>query len=595
MAEQNQPKKFDQTVKKIIVVGAGIVGVPMAALLARAEMRKNEGRRARIILLQRRSKRSGWKVEAINSGKSPIGGIEPGLDKIIAQTVASGVLSASYDYQELQDADVILVCVQTDKKGLGPDYGPLEKALVSMSQVLQSRPAGRPPLIIFESTLAPTSMDTWVREHFKRFDLEEGRDILLGNSPNRVMPGRLVNRIIHSDKIVGGLNPQTPLMIQSLYKHIVTEGTLFLTNSLAAEIVKTLENAYRDVRIAYSAEIARYCDAHDIDFYRVRNAVNEKLDWADRASDLPFEVPKGGLLIPTVGVGGHCLPKDGILLIWRKLESIQGQAFSLFLEARRINEESPAAVLSLLERNFGPVAGKSIALMGVAYRFNSADTRNSPTLELGRLLRDKGCRVILHDPYVRPDDPNLLESGMASFFTQDQDKAENLADYHVFCVAHRDYVEKIQKGRLSARPPFVFDTCNCFSSSKILEKGKYGAGIGKGQFPPSEEFIDFVYKGFRAVETGVANEVFSLIRFANEHFYRDDFNKADFAEVQKLAGTCATGCILVDPGPVAFVPKYKDFFSRLVLRAFQAARRDKGFPIPSDVFLNEKTGGLLTV
>ena len=86
-----------------------------------------------------------------------------------------------------------------------------------------------------------------------------------------------------------------------------------------------------------------------------------------------------------------------------------------------------------------------------------------------------------------------------------------------------------------------------------------------------------------------------MIRFANEPFDRDDFNKADFAEVQKLAGTCATGCILVDPGPVAFVPKYKDFFSRLVLRAFQAVRRDEGFPIPSDAFLNEKTGGLLTV
>ena len=90
---------------------------------------------------------------------------------------------------------------------------------------------------------------------------------------------------------------------------------------MTAEIVKTLENAYRDVRIAFSAEVVRYCDEHNIDFYQVREKVNEMLFQTDLAKDKPNEVPSGGILIPTLGVGGHCLPKDGILLWWRKLES----------------------------------------------------------------------------------------------------------------------------------------------------------------------------------------------------------------------------------------------------------------------------------
>ena len=120
-------------------------------------------------------------------------------------------------------------------------------------------------------------MDTLFREHFKKYGLEEGKDILLGNSPNRVMPGRLVERIRDSDKLAGGLHPETPKLIAKLYNHIVTNGEVFQTNSLTAEIVKTLENAYRDVRIAFSTEIVRYCDENNIDFYKVRDKVNSKL------------------------------------------------------------------------------------------------------------------------------------------------------------------------------------------------------------------------------------------------------------------------------------------------------------------------------
>ena len=304
-------------------------------------------------MVQRDSVNSGWKVDAINRGESVIGGIEPDLNDIVRNAVEKGTLSATHDFSELSDADVVLVSVQTDKKGFEPDYGPMFGALDKLAEALREKPAGKVPLIIFESTLAPTTMDTLIREHFKKYGLEEGKDILLGNSPNRVMPGRLVERVQASDKLAGGLHPETPKLISKLYNHIVTKGTVYQTNSLTAEIVKTLENAYRDVRIAFSTEIVRYCDKYNIDFYSVRDKVNSLLSQSDNASSNPNVVPSGGILIPMLGVGGHCLPKDGILLWWRNIETGTDTSNSLILNSRIINDESPYITLQQAENLLG--------------------------------------------------------------------------------------------------------------------------------------------------------------------------------------------------------------------------------------------------
>ncbi|MGQ0712305.1 MAG: nucleotide sugar dehydrogenase [Gemmatimonadaceae bacterium] len=554
-------------VRKIAVVGPGIVGMPMAALLAHAEIREGTDEPAKVLVVQRKSPTSGWKVEAINSGRSPIGGVEPALDDVVADAVERGLLSASYDYADLADADVILVCVQTDKDGFAPDYGPLFEALTNIAVALQDKPADNVPLIVFESTLAPSSMATVVREHFARYGLIEGRDLLLGNSPNRVMPGRLVERVAASDKIVAGLDPRTPERIQRLYSRIVTKGTLHPTNSLTAEVVKTLENAYRDVRIAYSAEIVRYCDEHDIDFYGVRDRVNERLAQADAATADPNAVPSGGLLVPTVGVGGHCLPKDGILLWWRAIESGEDTSRSLILESRRINDESPAETIALAERAHGSLAGRSIALLGVAYRFNSEDTRNSPTLALARLLLQRACRVVMHDPYVKGDDQNLRKLSLERHFTNDLAAALDGAEIAIFCTAHHDYIGLPSSGRLAelgATLRGVVDACNLYRRDEFRDRSTAYAGIGRGAEPASEQFVDFVERGFRVMECGVANEVAALTEFLNARYADGTFNRVDFAEVQRIAGTCVTGCAIADPGPVGDLPAYEGFTPRLV-------------------------------
>ncbi len=558
-------------IEKIGVVGPGIVGMPMAGMLAHSKVTIGTDQPAKVVVVQRKSKNSGWKIDAINNGKSVIGGIEPELNDITREAVQAGILSASSDFSVLSDADVILVSVQTDKKGFEPDYDPLFGALDALGVALKSKPASKIPLIIFESTLAPTTMDTLIREHFRKYGLEEGRDILLGNSPNRVMPGRLVERIKDSDKLAGGLHPETPKLISKLYKHIVINGNIFQTNSLTAEIVKTLENAYRDVRIAFSTEIVRYCDERNIDFYKVREQVNQKLLQSDNATSDPNMVPSGAILIPMLGVGGHCLPKDGILLWWRNIETGTNTSKSLILNSRIINEESPSFNFRKAEKSFGNFKDKKIALLGVSYRFNSEDTRNSPTLLLANYLRDNGISYIMHDPYVKSDDQNLLKYRQEGFFTHDIEEALCGADYVFMCNSHRDYLENFDKILSRGKAlKGIFDACNIYRADYFKKSLISYAGIGRGQDDPNEEFITFVCDSFHVMEKGVAFELSQLIDFYNTNYAFDEFNKVRFADVQQLAKTCSTGCVIADPQKIDYLPSYNGFKSRLAELASMA-------------------------
>jgi len=552
-------------IEKIGVVGPGIVGMPMAAMLAHAKIKIGTDVPAKVIIIQRDSKNSGWKVDSINNGKSVIGGIEPELDDITKEAVKEGDLSASSDFSVLSDADVVLVSVQTDKKGYAPDYGPMFGALEKLAEALQNKPASKIPLVIFESTLAPTTMDTLFREYFKKYGLKEGKDILLGNSPNRVMPGRLVERIRESDKLAGGLHPDTPELIAKLYKHIVTYGEVFQTNSLTAEIVKTLENAYRDVRIAFSTEMVRYCDENNLDFYEVRDKVNAKLSQTDAATSNPNVVPSGGILIPMLGVGGHCLPKDGILLWWRNIETGTDTSNSLILNSRLINDESPSFTFKQAEKIFGNLKDKKIALLGVAYRFNSEDTRNSPTLTLANYLRDNGVSYIMHDPYVKNDDQNLLKYNQESYFTRDLERALIDADYIFMCNSHKEYIDNMVKITTTNKSlKGVVDACNIYQADYFKSIGISYTGIGRGKNAPSEEFTNFVLESFQAMEHGLAVELSKLIEFYNSNYAFDDFNKVKFTEVQKLAKTCSTGCEIADPVIVSKISSYNGFTSKLV-------------------------------
>ncbi len=561
-------------IKKIGVIGPGIVGMPMAAMLAKAHIKIGSEEPAKVVIVQRDSVNSGWKVGAINSGKSVIGGIEPELDDITHEAVRAGILSASSDFSVLSDADVILVSIQTDKNesGFEPDYGPMFGGLEKLAEALQKKPAGKIPLVVFESTLAPTTMDTLFREHFKKYGLEEGKDILLGNSPNRVMPGRLVERIRESDKLAGGLHPETPKLIAKLYNHIVTNGEVYQTNSLTAEIVKTLENAYRDVRIAFSTEIVRYCDDNNIDFYKVRDKVNTMLAQSDKATTDPNAVPSGGILIPMLGVGGHCLPKDGILLWWRNFQKGNDTSKSLILESRLINDASPIHTFKQAEKAFGILKDKKIALLGVAYRFNSEDTRNSPTLQLANYLRDNNVKYIMHDPYVKEDDQNLLKYKQQDNLTHDLNKTLEFADYVFICSAHKEYIDHFDTIASAKNVKGIMDASNIYNRQHFSKTPERYAGIGKGTDEPSNEFVQFVYDSFLAMERGLGFELTGLINFYNGNYAFDEYNKVKFEDVQRLAKTCSTGCEIADAITIEKVPEYKGFSSILSQKGYSNSK-----------------------
>ena len=554
-------------VREIAVVGPGVVGLPLAALLASAELWSPDGTPTRVTVVQRASTTSGWKVGAINAGRSPIGALEPDIDELVAQGAGSGRLRATTQFGDIRDADLVLVCVQTERKGTGPDYAHLIDALHGVATALRQRASASVPMVVIESTIAPTTLQTVVRPLFAQHGLEEGRDVLLAHSPSRLTRGGVVNRIASSDKLIGTLTAETGPRLAAVYSRIVTRGTLHCTNATTAEIVKTLENASRDVRLAYAAEVSRYCDAHDIDFFDVRRRVNARLAAAHGAGAAPC----GGLLVPTVGVGGHSLPKDGPFLWWRALERGAVPAHSLILEARRINDESPAQVLALVERFSGNVTGRSIALLGVAYRADADDARHSPTIALAKLLVARGAVVSLHDPHVSAADPNLLRAGLAGAFHRDLADALATAEVVVVCVAHQQYLHGGTRWLPHAqRARSVIDACHAYRASEIASPVVRYAGIGRGPRRPSGTLIDAVVTGLQTVVRGVGNEAAILIEQINEQFGHDPFDRVSLADVRRLAACCESRCDVGAPEPVAAHSNVDGFRSRLVACAVAA-------------------------
>lgn len=201
------------------------------------------------------------------------------------------------------------------------------------------------------------------------------------------MPGKLMHNLRHLSRVCGGSSQAARQAMIALYRHIV-EGDLDPTDCLTAELVKTAENAYRDVNIAFANELALICEAAGGDVWKVRELVNKS--------------PGRNVLLPGAGVGGHCIPKDPWLLARPALE--KGVPLRLIPAAREVNDSMPEHVVALVERGLEgigqPVAGARVLVLGYAYRENTDDIRNSPTIDLVDLLARRGALVTVHDPFI---------------------------------------------------------------------------------------------------------------------------------------------------------------------------------------------------
>lgn len=427
--------------EKVAVVGLGYVGIPLAALLA--------SKGFDVVGIDIDEDR----VAQIGRGKLPLKGAEPGLGEMLARVVRKGSLRATRSFEACRDRTAVFVCVDTpidaDRR---QDYSRLKSALKGIG-----RNMGKGTMVVIESTLAPGTMLGPVAKTLEQESgLRPGKGFKLAHCPERVMPGRLLHNITTYDRVIGGLDAETLRRATAIYSRL-TKGKLHTTDLTTAEIVKTAENAYRDVQIAFANEVALISEKLGADAYEVRRLVNT----------CPFR----DMHIPGAGVGGHCLPKDPWLLV-------QGGKASnprLIPTARAVNDSMPHHVVDLAADALAAVRKRFedsvVAVMGASFLQDSGDMRNSPSIPVIESLRcSKGLR--LHDPYVEE------MAGLKA--TCDAKEALRGADLAIFMVSHKEY-ERLTPASIKKlmRTPVVVDGRNIFSTEKMKKAGIVYRGVGK--------------------------------------------------------------------------------------------------------------------
>jgi len=445
--------------KKIVVIGMGYVGIPMAVLLADVDDFYVTG-------IQRRSKRSGWKIDWLNSGKNPFEGDEPGLDDLIARVVRNEKFNVTDDYDVIDNADYILIDVQTpvDEKRI-PRYESLEDVLKLLAPHMK-----KGATVIIESTVAPGTTDNIVAPILeKRSGMKRGEDFYLVFSFERVMPGKLLEYITDFPRVIGGGCDKANEDAKFLYGKVVKKE-LQVTDTLTAELTKCIENTYRDVNIAFANEMALVVEDFNRNIYEIIELINHRHDRM--------------MHFPGSGVGGHCLTKDPHLLVFGHHTYTENKYNSeILLKSRRINDFMPEHMVELLEDAL-KVADKfdnlKIALMGVAYKADCDDTRNTPTekiiLFLKRRYHSHNLEYIAHDPWVRERDYKETE------LTDDINTAIKDADVLIFATNHKQYysinLDEIKEGMRNK--PIIIDGRNIFDKRTVESKGFIYRKIGEG-------------------------------------------------------------------------------------------------------------------
>lgn len=447
--------------QKIVVIGMGYVGIPVAALFASAPGFS-------VVGVQRKSKRSGWKIDWLNQGKNPITGHEPGLSDLIARVVKKGTFRVTDDIAVCGDANAVLIDVQTPINAEKiPNYESLKEVAAAVGKHM-----GPDTLVIVESTVAPGTTDNVVKPLLENTSgMKAGKDFYLAFCYERVMVGRLIRNTVELPRIIGGTDAGSTKKAMELYRHIVT-ATLFPTDALTAEVAKLVENTYRDVNIAFSNEIALICESLGVNAFKIRELVNT----LPNDPSMPASNPVRNMLYPGAGVGGHCLPKDPWLLKYG-LDAYGKFKFvpQVIIDSRERNDAMPLHIADLVEEalteNGQKLKGAKIAILGIAFIENADDTRNTPSVALHSELKKRGAEPVLHDPIVR--DFELP-------FTRNLDEALNGAKAAVLITKHDEYIKlSLEDLKRKLAVPILIDGRNAFDSGAAIRAGFTYRGVGK--------------------------------------------------------------------------------------------------------------------
>jgi len=352
----------------LAVVGLGYVGLPVAVAASQAGLR-TVGIDLDTTL-----------TANLNRGESHIADI---ASEALASAIAQG-LRASTDFDEITAAAAVVVCVPTplDESG-GPDLRAVESAMAEIAKRLSPG-----MLIVLESTTYPGTTDEVVRPLLEESSLRAGEDFSLAFSPERIDPGNAKFHIGNTPKVVGGHTEACATRAGALYSHFVDE-IVFTTGTREAEMAKLLENTYRHVNIALVNEMAIFCNELGIDLW----------DSIRAASSKPFGFTP---FWPGPGVGGHCIPIDPNYLS-HKVRSL-GYPFRFVELAQEISQRMPAYVVSRIQTNLNnqslPLRGSTVVLLGVTYKANISDQRESPARAVAERLLAQGVNLSYCDPYV---------------------------------------------------------------------------------------------------------------------------------------------------------------------------------------------------
>lgn len=354
---------------KIGIIGLGYVGLPLAI-----EFTNTNFSVTGIDVLQE-------KVDLINRGKNYIGDV---VDGELAHAVQAGFLKATTDFAVIRELDAISICVPTPlRKTKDPDVSYIIAALEEIAKYLH-----KDMLIVLESTTYPGTTRELMLPKLEESGLKVGQDFYLAFSPERVDPGNPVYKTKNTPKVIGGVTKKCTEIAKLLYEEVV-DTVVPVYSSESAEMVKLLENTFRAINIGLVNEVALMCDKLGVDVWEV----------IDAAATKPFGFMK---FYPGPGLGGHCIPIDPFYLSW-KMKTLNYNARFIEL-AGEINTAMPEYVVELLTEGLNQqkkaINGSRLLILGMAYKRDIDDVRESPALDVMKLLEAKGAAVDYHDPYV---------------------------------------------------------------------------------------------------------------------------------------------------------------------------------------------------
>lgn len=407
--------------KKICMIGIGYVGLPTAAMFA------SKGHKVIGYDLNEKA------VNALNRGEIIIE--EPGLLELVKDCVSKGNLSATT--QCPSDCDVYIIAVPTpinDDKTADMSY--VESATKAIVPHLK-----KGNIVILESTSPPRTVEDLMLPILKETGLEIGEELLVAHSPERILPGKVIEELRTNSRIVGGINEKSSLEVKKVYESIV-EGEIFITTSTTAEMCKVMENTFRDVNIALANELAKISEELGVNAFEVIKLANHH--------------PRVNILSPGPGVGGHCIALDPWFLV-EKSENAK-----LIKQARLINDSMPEFVFNKIKDILGGFNGQTVSLFGVTYKPNIDDIRESPVIHLLKMLEKENLIVKVCDPHAKDQIKNNFDIYEA---TED-------SSLLILGVNHDEFKDiDFSKISNNLKEKNILDTRNFFDREEIKNNG----------------------------------------------------------------------------------------------------------------------------